>query len=243
MKIRSFAVVALGILFLGHPANTALLAGASSDVALVSNSNDSGPGSFRAAIDLANADPDVAHVQFTGSARVIALQQTVNFTGAQALTIRGNGAVLDGSGIALGAAFLATGGGVTISRLTVRDAPAEGIAVEVPAGATGTIYVWLAQVEVRDNRGHGVLVNEQEILPRWTACSPTRTAPPPRYSSRSPTAGSWATATASRTVTVCASTKGAMAIWPSSSGTPWPPTMRPTGSRWTNAARATCSWT
>jgi|SoiMethySBSTD1v2_1073268.scaffolds.fasta_scaffold345044_2 hypothetical protein len=163
MKIRSFAVVALGVLFLGHPANTALLAGASSDVALVSNSNDSGPGSFRAAIDLANADPDVTHVQFTGSARMIALQQTVNFTGAQALTIKGNGAVLDGSGIALGAAFLATGGGdLTISRLTVRNAPAEGVAVEVPAGATGTIYVSLAQVEIRANRGHGVLVNDQE---------------------------------------------------------------------------------
>ncbi len=161
MKIRPFAVLALGVLILGHPASTALLA--SSGVAIVSNSNDSGPGSFRAAIDQANADPDVASVHFTRAVSVIALEQTVIFTGAQALTINGNGAVLDGSEIARGAAFLATGGGdLTISRLTVRNAPAEGVAVEVPANATGEISVSLERVEILGNRGHGVLVNDQE---------------------------------------------------------------------------------
>ena len=101
MKIRPFAVLALGILSLGYPATTALLA--SSGTAVVSNSNDSGPGSFRAAIDRANADSGVTQIQVTGLVSVVALQQTVLFTGAQALTIKGNGAVLDGSGIAIAA--------------------------------------------------------------------------------------------------------------------------------------------
>ena len=44
----------------------------------------------------------------------------------------------------------------------MRNAPAEGIAVEVPADATGTIHVSLFDVDILDNRGHGVLVNDQE---------------------------------------------------------------------------------
>jgi hypothetical protein len=69
----------------------------------------------------------------------------VRYTGSQGLTIDGNGATLDGSGIALMApAFLATGGGnLAISHLTVRKAPAEGIAVAIPGDATGTIRVAL----------------------------------------------------------------------------------------------------
>ncbi|HEY6508671.1 MAG TPA: hypothetical protein VIY56_11710 [Vicinamibacterales bacterium] len=161
MKIRPFAVLALGVLLMGYPATTALLA--ASGAVVVFNSNDSGPGSFRAAIARANTDRAVTQIQLAGRVSVIALQQTVNFTGAQSLTIHGNGAVLDGSGIALGAAFLATGGGdLAISRLTVRNAPAEGIDVEVPSSATGTIHVLLSHVEILDNHGHGVLVNDQE---------------------------------------------------------------------------------
>ena len=148
-------------LALGHAATSTTIA--SSGALLVSNNFDSGPGSFRDAIDQANADPGVTHIQFTGAVTVVALQQSVIFTGSQALTIDGNGAALDGSGIALGAAFLATGGGdLAISRLTVRDAPAEGITVEVPASATGTIHVSLFRVEILNNLGHGVLVNDQE---------------------------------------------------------------------------------
>jgi hypothetical protein len=161
MKNRLFVVFAASVLALGQAATSTTHA--SSGAVLVSNNNDAGPGSFRNAIDQANADPGVTHIQFTGRVSVIELQQSVVFTGAQALSIKGNGAVLDGSGIALGAAFLATGGGdLEISRLTVRKAPAEGIAVEVPAAASGTIHVSLFRVDILYNLGHGVLVNDQE---------------------------------------------------------------------------------
>jgi hypothetical protein len=102
-------------------------------------------------------------VQFLGRVGVIALQQTVEFTGAQPLTIAGNNATLDGSEIVSGPAFSATGGGdLSVSSLTVRQAPAEGIAVVVPSTATGTIRVSLFKVDILNNLGHGVLVNDQE---------------------------------------------------------------------------------
>ena len=161
MKNRLFVVLAASALALGQAVTSTTHA--SSGAVLVSNGNDAGPGSFRDAIDQANADPGVTHVQFTGSVSVVALQQSVVFTGAQALRIDGNLATIDGSGVALGAAFLATGGGdLEVSRLTVRDAPAEGIAVEVPSSATGTIHVSLFRVQILNNLGHGVLVNDQE---------------------------------------------------------------------------------
>jgi hypothetical protein len=160
MNNRLLAGLAACALSLGQ--SFSITTQASSGAALVSNDNDTGPGSFRDAIAQANADDGVTHVQFTGSVSAIALRQTVIYTGAQPLTIDGNSATLDGSDLAGGAAFLATGGGdIVVSRLTVRDAPGEGIAIEVPPTATGTLHVSFFRVEIRGNRGHGVLVNDQ----------------------------------------------------------------------------------
>jgi hypothetical protein len=129
----------------------------------VTNSNDSGAGSFRAAVEQANADPTITRIHFLGGVTIVGLQSTVEFTGSQNLTIDGNDATLDGSDLVLvDPAFRATGGGaLAVARLTVRDAPAEGIAVEVPGGATGTVSLALFRVDVIDNAGHGVLVNDQ----------------------------------------------------------------------------------
>ena len=164
MKIHSFAALALCLLILGHPATTASLAGAAARTAPVSNANDSGPGSFRDAVNRANAEPSITRIAFTPAGLVIALHQTVLFTGAQALVIEGHGGTLDGAGLGpASAAFRSIGGGdLTISRLVVRNATAEGIDVQVPAGAAGTVYVTLSRVEILDNLGHGVLINDQE---------------------------------------------------------------------------------
>ena len=131
---------------------------------LVRNANNSGPGSFREAITVANTDPGITRVHFLGNVSLVTLADTVEFTGPQELTIDGNGATLDGSALPPAApAFLASGGGdLAISRLTVRDAPAEGITMEVPDGATGTVTLSLFKVDVIGNAGHGVLVNDQE---------------------------------------------------------------------------------
>jgi hypothetical protein len=127
----------------------------------VANSNDAGPGSFREAINQANSDPAITRVLFLGSVPTVALLQTVTFTGPQDLAIDGNQATLDGAATG-GTAFRVTGGGdLEVSNLTVRNAPGDGIAVEVPAAATGTIRVSLLKVDLIENDGFGLLVNDQ----------------------------------------------------------------------------------
>ena len=127
----------------------------------VVNSNTSGPGSFAQAILDANSDPTITRIQFTGQVTTISLSGTVVYTGPQPLTIEGNNAIIDGTN-ANAAAFVANGGGdLTVRHLTVRGAPGEGINVEVPGEATGTIGVTLFHVVIANNGGHGVLVNDQ----------------------------------------------------------------------------------
>jgi hypothetical protein len=93
-------------------ATTGARAGEPAGQVFVTNSNDSGAGSFRAAIEQANGDVNITRIHFLGSVSTISLASTVRYTGFQGLTIDGNGASLDGSGIALiSPAFLALGGG------------------------------------------------------------------------------------------------------------------------------------
>lgn len=160
MHRRLRAVVIALTLFAALPITDA--AASSRNTVVVTNARDAGAGSFRAAIDAANTNPRITIVQFRGGVRTISLRATVWFTGTQDLTIQGSGATLNGAAAA-GAAFRSSGGGdLTIANLTVRNAPAEGIAVEVPTSATGTVRVVLSGVEIADNKGHGVLVNDQD---------------------------------------------------------------------------------
>src|SRR5262245_30604169 len=86
-------VCALGVVAVA--AATAAGTGAAADVT-VTNANDAGPGSFRAAILAANGNPSIGRVVFAGVSTVN-LESTVAYTGTQSLEIVGNGAVLDGS--------------------------------------------------------------------------------------------------------------------------------------------------
>jgi hypothetical protein len=135
--------------------------GSSSRTAYVTNSNNDGAGSFRAAVELANNNPAIGEIEFTSRVRTINLSSTVTFSGPQDLEIEGDDAVIDASG-AGGTAFLVTGGGdLSVEELTVRNAPAEGITVEVPSTATGTIRISLEDLIITGNKGHGILINDQ----------------------------------------------------------------------------------
>jgi hypothetical protein len=127
----------------------------------VTNNDDDGKGSFRWAVAEANENPGIRRIEFRGKRRPIQLLTSVTYTGAQDLTLEGNNAIIDGAS-ASGPAFIVTGGGdLKVSELTFRNSPAEGIDYEVPAAATGTIKVRLDRVTIADNKGHGVLVNDQ----------------------------------------------------------------------------------
>jgi hypothetical protein len=128
---------------------------------VVTNARDSGPGSFRHAIARANADPGITHVVVTGHVGAIRLQSTVFFSGPQDLAINGTNATLDGAAAGGPALYVDGGGDLSVSSLTVQNAPGDGIVYQVPGGATGTVHLVLFNVTIRGNGGHGVLVNDQ----------------------------------------------------------------------------------
>lgn len=127
----------------------------------VTSASDDGKGSFRWAIEQANSNPKVREIEFKARLRPIKLLSSVTYTGAQELELDGDDAIIDAAS-AGGPAFIANGGGdLKFADLTFRNSPAEGIDVEVPASATGTQKVSLVKVTIKDNKGHGVLVNDQ----------------------------------------------------------------------------------
>ena len=143
------------------PAHLVTLHAAPDDKVFVTNGLDAGPGSFRAAIDLANSNPLITRIQFKPDVGCVFLSNTIYYTGTQDLTIDGNRSYIEAEN-AGGDAFVANGGGdLEIRFLTIKNAPGEGIEVQVPPGATGTQRVRLFNVVVAGNLGHGVLINDQ----------------------------------------------------------------------------------
>ncbi|MBA2706207.1 MAG: hypothetical protein H0U59_00180 [Gemmatimonadaceae bacterium] len=135
----------------------------SSRVAEVTVTNDAGPGSFREAIAAAIGNPDIKTIRLDKKLGVISISSPLVFTGTQAVTIEGNGGIVDGSSLgALQNALVISGGGdLVINDFTVRNAPGVGMAVLIPSDATGIVSVTLDEVVARGNGLHGVLINDQ----------------------------------------------------------------------------------
>lgn len=131
--------------------------------ATVSTSANSGPGSFRAAVEAANVNPSITSIRFANKLGTIALVQPVTFSGTQALAIDGKDTHIDGDLLSAGedALIVSGGGDLTIRRLVVRNAPGIGIKVLIPATRTGVVSITLQDVAARANGEHGVLINDQ----------------------------------------------------------------------------------
>lgn len=129
----------------------------------VTTTADAGPGSFRAALDLASVNPSISTITIGDGVGSIALVSPLHYGGAHPLTIAGAGATLDGSGLAPGeTTFLADGGGsLTIRSLSVEHAPGPGMVVDVPDDAGGTVHVTLDAVRAISNGSHGIILNDQ----------------------------------------------------------------------------------
>lgn len=129
--------------------------------ALVTHNGDAGPGSFRAAVALAGADPAIGSIRFAGDVGTVSLLSTVTFTGGQDLAIDGRGAILDAAGVA-DDAFVVTGGGsLALAEITVRNAPEDGVYVDVPATAAGRIEIALDRVTIQGNGRYGLHVDDR----------------------------------------------------------------------------------
>lgn len=131
-------------------------------VADVTNDLDAGPGSFRAAVEAANADPSITLIRFQPGIGAIDLSSAVTYSGAQSLRIDGRGVILGGTAGCACDLLVANGGAdLTLEDLTLENAPRNGVVVDVPASTTGDIGVALREVMIRNNGLHGVLVDDQ----------------------------------------------------------------------------------
>jgi hypothetical protein len=133
-------------------------------VTRVTNTDDSGPGSFRAAVEGANADSAVSRIIFNNNLGAITLESTVTYDGDQALVIDGTGAVVDSSGGAFALLVADGGADLELRNLTFQDSGAEGVVVDVPLGAVGTQVVTLADVVLNNNALEGLLINDCETF-------------------------------------------------------------------------------
>jgi len=129
--------------------------------AFVTNNADADTGSFREAVEAANMNPSVNSIRFRGNVGTIELQETVVYTGAQALSIDGRGTEVGSAAPQSFDLFVADGGGdLTIRNLAFRDG-SNGITVDVPGDATGKLSVSLFEVTVQNNSRYGLLIEDQ----------------------------------------------------------------------------------
>ena len=158
-------VIALVVAAFGAATSSTAAAGS----ATVTNSNDAGAGSFRAAVELANGNAAIGNIVFVGNLDPIELQSTVLYNGSQSLMIVGNRAVVDASDLTgTSDAFRAeTPGDLSVIGLTIASDAGEGIEYQVPASGSGTKHVSLNGVRVlgvdpeEGRGGHGVVINDQ----------------------------------------------------------------------------------
>ncbi|MCC7003631.1 MAG: hypothetical protein IT357_15850 [Gemmatimonadaceae bacterium] len=127
----------------------------------VTNAADAGPGSFRAALEEASADPAVVGISFNAGIGDLIPASALTFTGTQALTIDANMAVIVGDQCACDALVFNTSASVLLSRLSVHQVVSGvAIAVNVAESATGTLNVSLNQVHVDASGKHALVVND-----------------------------------------------------------------------------------
>jgi hypothetical protein len=127
---------------------TALLLGAApspwalqaASAAVVTNGDDAGPGSLRAAIEAANAAAQATTIVVAPQVGTIEVDSALEYTGAHPLTIQGGNATIEPSDSAGDIDLLrsAGGGALTLRRLTLSGAGGVGLYVDVPADATAS---------------------------------------------------------------------------------------------------------
>jgi hypothetical protein len=124
-------------------------------------------GSFPWAVAQANGDPSIDTIVFTENFDV-PLTSEVTYTGAQDLTIDGNGSILRGTGVDpdtdtwdSGLFVSRSDAGLAISELSFVDSFNNGLAVFLPARSSA-VEIVLDEVTVDGAQFHGVLVDGQQ---------------------------------------------------------------------------------
>ncbi|WP_253159732.1 bifunctional metallophosphatase/5'-nucleotidase [Stieleria tagensis] len=135
----------------------------------VTGETDSGSGSLREAIQIANDNPGIDRIVFAKNVDVVSLDSAVEYTGRQDLKIQGENVVLRASEqfVGLGLLVSSAAADLVLSKLTIDgdfdegETPANGIYIPVPAEAQGEISVKLDQVTIRNVGLHGLHIADQ----------------------------------------------------------------------------------
>ncbi|MEW4488597.1 hypothetical protein AB1L42_10975 [Thalassoglobus sp. JC818] len=130
---------------------------------MVTSSADSGDGSFRDAIEQANADSSITKIKFKNSVDLVNLESTVEFTGAQDLKIDGKNVTLQTVGDDIGQfnLFESTGNAnLSLQKMTLIGG-LNGIYVPISADAEGTVSFEGKNLTVLDSDLFGLHIADQ----------------------------------------------------------------------------------
>lgn len=136
----------------------------SAKTAIVSDSGDSGAGTFRAAVEEANADASISIILFSPNLGTVALQSSVTYTGAQDLAIDGDGVVIEPDGGEFDLLACYGGGDLSLKSMTIQNSGGRGVYIDVPDAATGMVKVSLSDVTLADNGLEGILIDDYDGL-------------------------------------------------------------------------------
>lgn len=127
---------------------------------LVTNHFDSGAGSFRNAIEMANFDSGISDIRFDSTLPVY-LTTSVHYTGQQSLTIHGDGVVLDGHKMQRGDLFLSQGAApLVLKNMTFQHAKRHGVGVQIPGNSLNNVSLYMEQVNINHTQGYGLYIND-----------------------------------------------------------------------------------
>lgn len=127
----------------------ALFGAAEASTVDVINNADSGPGSFRAAVEQANTDAGVDTIKFLDSPH---LTTPVIYIGAQHLLLRGNGFSVNGNTFES-----TTAGSIEVSGLTFKNSVGDGLKITSPID----LNVNIVSSYFQGNEGFGALIGQE----------------------------------------------------------------------------------
>lgn len=131
----------------------------------VTSSADVGPGTLRAAVEEANADPAVRGIRFNlapGSGQIEPRSQ-IEFHGTQALTVEGPAHIVTLAAPGTVGLLFRIRNALTLRNFGVEDANKVGIAIMVPSDAVGTVQVTLEQMVFLGNYSHAIWITDQAV--------------------------------------------------------------------------------
>lgn len=117
----------------------------------VTSEDDSGQGTFRHAMNLANLIPDVDRILFRGNVEEIVLNSPIQFLGPQTLTINGLNANIRPNNALDSFSLIESGGGgeLRVRNLKLQGGDA-GISVSVPANMQNDVKLVTANVQISE---------------------------------------------------------------------------------------------